>query len=367
MYRYRQNAARVILFTLVGLSLLSLAAATSNTVEATALNQLATITPTATPRPPCPPGTIDVNGNGRDDGGDDCQRLDTVARPNNCLPSPAPGELPSQEGQVECILPLSIGATPLSIGNSVGCLDILRAPYPRTMVRLQEPTRFNIVGFIPPDRLGYGQGEAGSYRIGPLPWTTVGLFLHERWGWQTYDSNGLPAFNTEALRPASDPYWYPSINNIRAYLLFGMNPNPNEVLWTVDSLPSFEYRGGFAGNPAEVRFIHSSFPLPAQEDLYSNYGPSRTGANSLPAYKMRVRTGWLLFLVTEWDNYGVNGSNQYVFVNHEGYSVLVGYPYLSYRVWDGRQPSANTGQAFCNAADGYLPVPVIEAQAVIRR
>lgn len=319
------------------------------------------------PLRPCPAGTIDINGNGRDDGGEDCQNVDEVAHPASCVPGPLGGSLPSQEGYVECILPLSIGATPLSVGNSAGCLDILRAPFPRAMARLEEPTKFNIVGFIPPERLGYPDGAPGSYRVGARPWTTTGQFLHERWGWWTYDSSGLPAFSTNAIRPASDPYWYPSINNLRAYLLFSLNTYPNAVMWSVDGLPAFDERGGFAGDPVEIRFIRSSFPLPGQDSTYSRYGPSRTGANDLPAFKMRVRTRWQLYLVAEWDNYGVNGTNEYVFTGHESYTVPVGAAYISYRVWDSRQSITNTGQAFCNAADGHVPVPVIEAQAVIRQ
>ncbi len=365
MNRYR--LPHILLALFIGFSLLLMSATASYGADEMTLNLQATaIRPTPTP-PPCPAGTIDINGNGRDDGGDDCQDLDIVTQPGTCLPSPDGGRLPSREGQVECFLPLSMGGMALSLGDSVGCLDVLRAPYPRTMVRLQEPTKFTIVGFIPPERLGYPDGAPGSYRIGPLPWTTMGLFLHERWGWWTYDSRGQSAFNTEAVRPAGDRYWYPSLNSIRAYLLFSLNTNSNEVVWSVDKYPGFEYRGGLAGSPIEIRFIQSSFPLPGQQNLYSTYGPSRTGTNTLPAFKVRTRTVWQLYLVVEWDTYGVNGNNEYILTGHEGGTVPVGAPFTSYRVWDGRQSPNNTGQAFCNTADGYVPVPVLEAQAVIRR
>ena len=51
---------------------------------------------------------------------------------------------------------------------------------------------------------------------------------------------------------------------------------------------------------------------------------------------------------------------------HHGAEIPLGQTYASYRVWDAQQSLANTASIYCNAAAGYIPLPVIEAQTVLQ-
>jgi hypothetical protein len=52
---------------------------------------------------PCPAGTIDLQGNGVNDGGDDCQPLDVLPAPDDCALLTS-NPLNTKEGQVACAL-----------------------------------------------------------------------------------------------------------------------------------------------------------------------------------------------------------------------------------------------------------------------
>ena len=88
----------------------------------------------------------------------------------------------------------------------------------------------------------------------------------------------------------------------------------------------------------------------------------------MTAFKVRVETAWQLYLVAEWDTYYVDGNNAYTRGAHQGAVAPIGSLYESYRVWDGRQSLSFGAQSvYCNAQDGYLPVPVLEAQSVLKK
>jgi hypothetical protein len=98
----------------------------------------------------------------------------------------------------------------------------------------------------------------------------------------------------------------------------------------------------------------------------SSLGPALNGTNTLPAFKLALQTRWDLYLRSEWDDYTVNVAHNYVLAAHRQFEVRVAPTYISYRAWDNRQSVTNAAGIYCNAAQGYIPVPVIEAQAVMR-
>lgn len=303
---------------------------------------------------PCPAGTIDVNGNGVDDG--DCELIDTIPPIDGCALADG---VPNADGHVGCVLPWGQRLT-----AAVGCLDIGRTPYPRAIVGV--PVELLVERILPPSRLaGVAFGSPGSYRLSTSEaWTTEGLYLHERYGPTSTDSFGRRAFDTRGLL-AGDAHPYPSLNNVRAYLKFTLDTGAGGVSWMTDRWPSF--RPGGLGAPFKTIYPRASFPLPDYADIFSPYGPALNGANNLPAFKLRVRSYWRLTLTAEWDTYDVNGSNQYVRTGHMRVERPFGMEFMSLRAWDDRQAPAGVGDIYCNAAAGYVPVPVIEAQTVLQR
>jgi len=305
---------------------------------------------------PCPVGMIDINANGRDDG--DCENLDVIPAPAGCMLSSL-GQLPA-DGHVDCLLPWPriAGRRPILQG-AVGCVDVTRTPYPRAMVRV--PVDFlvdQVSGGILPRIENIPSGAPGFYRLSTIEkWTVEGLRLQEVYGHATQNGS---AFNTVALLPG-DPHPYPSLNNVHAYLKFKMLADNRYLRWQ-DGYSSISYPGGL-GMPAEMFYPFSSFRLPDRTSLYSLFGPDVNNRNVLPAFKVTLTTVWTLSLVAEWDNFEVQ-NNRYVPGAHRVYQMPLGI-YLSQRAWDSRQPLQGTGSAYCNAASGYIPLPVIEAQSVL--
>ena len=208
---------------------------------------------------PCPADTIDVNGNGSDDG--DCERLDPITPIDGCALQDG---VPNADGHVGCVLPWG-----QELLAAVGCLDIRRTPYPRAIVGI--PVELLVQRILPPSRLaGVAFGSPGSYRLSTSEaWTTEGLYLHERYGQTSTDSFGRSAFDTRGLL-AGDRYPYPSLNNVRAYLKFALNTDA--VSWMTDRWPS--YLPGGLDAPFKLIYPRASFPLPNYADIFSPYGPA---------------------------------------------------------------------------------------------
>lgn len=298
---------------------------------------------------PCPEGTIDIQSNGQNDGGDDCQPLDIMpglTNPVSCGP-----EALGIDGAAHC--DTSLG---LRVYAGVGCLDVYRRPYPRTMVandlRLSSPR-------ILPDVVGVSPTSPGWYRVvGPTQ--TEGLYLHEAYGQVTTDSTGQPAFDTRSLVPG--PYRYPDINNVRIALQFAQNSGAGAI-WVLDDEV-------MASGPTRVeqvvegiKFYKSSFPIPGSEVAFD--GPDRSRRNTLPAFRLRLQTRWFLMYVATWDTFGVDGNNAYVLTGRSGVAIAI-REYTSFRAWDSRQVvDAVTRNAYCNASTGYIPLPVLEGQSVL--
>jgi hypothetical protein len=243
-------------------------------------------------------------------------------------------------------------------------VDVTRKPYPRAVVNTK--TTFTVNGLFPSVQ-NIAVGQPGWYRLAPDdgPWATEGLYLHESYGNVTFDAYGRPAFNTNALL-AGDAYPYPSFNNLRANVQFFISGPDNTFRWTVTGLDG-ETISTVNSAPVERFFAFASHPTERPYPI-SNTGPSRTGANNLPAFHVALRATWNAWLMVEWDNYFVNGNNAYVRGSHEGYAIPLGR-YYSYRVWDRQQPLAGVESIYCNASanGGYMPVPVLEAQSVLKQ
>jgi len=224
---------------------------------------------------------------------------------------------------------------------------------------------YRVTHIIPPAQLsGIAFGEPGSYRLpASSAWATEGLFLHERYGAAVTDSLGQPAFDTRALL-TGDTYPYPSVNNVRARLVFRMGTAASELTWTTAGF--YDVLNGGLADWARTTYVRSSYPLPGSLPNISLLGPALNGTNTLPAFKLALQTRWDLYLLAEWDEFTVSADHDYVYAGHRQVEVRVAPTYTSYRAWDNRQSPANATGIYCNAAQGYIPVPVIEAQTVLR-
>jgi hypothetical protein len=292
---------------------------------------------------PCPDDKIDRNENGVDDG--DCDDLDRIDLPSLCMA----GAALDANGMVTCTLPGNWDGRQLRA--STGCLAIDRDQYPRAMVNAR--LTFQITRIIPPAELPFDVTESGGYQlVNGQPWEVMGAALGELY-------QGMEAFNTRDLL-AGDPYKWPSVQNVRARLV--LKRDPTAALWQLDGALGTNTRIQ-SGREFRLMFRRSSFSEPAQN------GPDRSENNSLPAYRLRVRTAWQLYYVAQWDNYEVRNS-RYTRVSRSQVEVAMGSPYQSDRVWGGRIQDAKlqstAGLDYCTQTS-YVPVPVIEVQAVLTK
>lgn len=292
---------------------------------------------------PCPADKIDRNGNGVDDG--DCDDLDRIDLPSRCVA----GATLDANGMVACALPGSWAGRQLRA--STGCLAVDRDQFPRAMVNSR--LTFQITRIIPPAELPFDvQGSGGYELVNGQAWEVMGATLGELY-------QGTAAFNTRDLL-VGDPYPWPSVQNVRARLV--LKRDPTLALWQLEGVSGASTRIQ-SGREFRLIFQRSSFSEPAQD------GPDRQGRNSLPAYRLRVRTDWQLYYVAQWDNYEVRNS-QYTRVGRSQVEVAIGSPYRSERVWGGRSQDAQlqstAGLDYCTQSS-YVPVPVIEAQAVLTK
>ena len=320
---------------------------------------------------PCPPGTIDVIGDkDNDDGGDDCQPLDDVPTPLtvNCSPTT---ELNST-GAVVCQLDFGPGRLILPLDTAVRCVAVERTPFPRLIVGLgsresEAKTKLEAIGVLA-NVASIAVGTPGYYQPDDRgrEWTVRGLYLHERFG-------GAGSFDVRQTM-AGDAYRYPSFNNLRAVLRFQLVEA--SARWALDTRPGFgsdrAVALGGVGSPVSVdlqRYVrHASYPIndPETGPVVDN-GPDRNNVNTLPAFRLQFQAQWRLLYEATWDNFGVNGANEYVRIGTGGTGGEIELAqFWAARAWDPRQRrDGATAAAYCNAATGYLPLPVIEAQSVL--
>jgi len=320
---------------------------------------------------PCPAGTIDIQGNGRNDGGEDCQALDVMAPVNShvyCTPGPSEMLMPS--GTVTCYTTIGAG---LSVRVSPGCSAIARTPFPRAMVNV--PITFQEVGILPavtetePGGVGWYRYNSGQ------PWQVSGWRLDEKYAYRVADTNGEQSFDMRSQIPADDVWKYPSINGVRIWLDFERVLDYGEDSeWQI----SLQSSTGVTYSRRVVRgqeylvttgFRRSSHPIElggsSAEYVALDMAPDQYGGNTLPGLKIGLSTTWSLFYVASWDEYVVNGSNEYVWARNQSARVLVGR-YTSLRAWDQRQGyTESVRPIYCNALAGFVPVPVLEGQSVL--
>lgn len=306
---------------------------------------------------PCPADRIDLNGNGQDNG--DCEPLDMVNVPR---PIPTNCEPIGNYGTVRC------GLQPpfenLAVLGSPGCLRIDRNYFPRAIVNRQ--VTFQINGVIPSDDLPSSASDEGFYRtIAGDPYTVWGRTLGE-------EAQGTLRFDVGSYLSdvMSDGHPYPNIDNVTGYLELQRTPRTE---WNVEGGSGSTAIGNSQGDTLRVTFRQSSFPGPGT--TMASDGPNAdNSANELPAYRLSVQSAWTLTYVVSYDMYNVS-ANTYTFAGRVvGARVpLLGAnnPRRSWRVLGGKQGGVlqNTdGLSYCvsNVLDGYVPVPVIEMQSVLR-
>jgi hypothetical protein len=349
------------------------------------------------PRPPCPAGKIDIDGNNEDDGWPDCQPLVKVAAPSGCAPSGL-----DASGTVTCFLPgdqgSALGWGGRALRAAVGCLEISRSPFPRALANYPQDagnvggdpgTQFQLrwegvpadgaLGswIVPPADLGLAPSQSGGYlpagdatpAIGDRSDAVRGLSLGELSG------GGFGGgFNTaQILASRGYAYPYPDIQNVKAYLAFKRVANPAATDWTIDNFPTPTRS---PGGEVWFKFPRASFPAPQNGTITYN-GLDKNLNPTLPAFRLRVKSEWELVYVAEWDVYGVSSDHRYVRVGRQSEVIRSLGTYSSYRVWGGgylypqnragyvRQPKSSA--PFCQVWSSYVPVPVIEGQAVLTK
>jgi hypothetical protein len=363
---------------------------------------------TCVPRNPCPSGTIDLQGNGHNDGGDDCQTLDEISLPvfdpSACRGVETFTNDPrlGRSGGVECTIRFG-DRVPFTFYPAVGagCVRVHRDVYPRVLVGLGAAPGTD--GNIHLEAQGIFGAVAGTERLaanyyhteaddpnadtgdigtidtevgnnGRRLWTAYGLYLNERTG-GTGQAFDLRPYMGSASNGAltADTYPYPRYNNFVIRLF--MAPVPDSARWRL-GLRTLT-RGGaegptsFSVGRARNAINRASHPDAADVFYYGRVianGPDLQGGNTLPAFQLQFRMTWELWYELDYDIYQVV-NNQYVIDNEAVTLPAPDQPirsFISSRAWDPRQTIDDaTRSIYCNGRTGAIPLPVIEAQAVL--
>ncbi len=277
--------------------------------------------------PPCPDGTIDIQGNGQNDGGDDCQPWRHITTPSWCTPTPV-----DFNGNVKCILPQNAGGglgwDGTYVQAAMGCLLIDRTPYPRALVNYpQRPDQVggdtgvkfalhddglslasDMAAWIPPaDLIGLAPGQSGWYQ----PATDVAINVGNRsdavrgveLGEDTAGFDSRNILRAHGLWTGTRQNF--DIQNVKAFLAFVRDEAPDALHWdfSPNNLP---FLSGIGSN-VFFRFPRASFPAPINGDLAPD-GIDLNGGATLPAFKLVVRSQWDLWYFASWDTYYVAGN-----------------------------------------------------------
>jgi hypothetical protein len=154
------------------------------------------------------------------------------------------------------------------------------------------------------------------------------------------------------------------IDNVMAVLVFVRDGDP-EWSFPDNNLP---FPDG-SGQDVFFRFPRASFPTDINGYPVTNDGLDSHGNATLPAFRLVAQSVWDLWYWARWDNYTVV-NNQAQPTGASVVRIQVGQ-YVSNRVWGvGNQEAvwqpAGGVTPICNQAS-YVPVPVVEAQAVLTR
>lgn len=340
-----------------------------------------TQTPTAEPTDP---GPTCASNEVWDEDAHQCYGLQSVGgKPTTCLPSGVWGsdhEVATSTGDLSCLLPLQYfnedtGAyqdAGLRISGAVGCLNVEHGfgdravTQPRALTGLVEhPFRLSVTGVLTPSVLGLTFSDAGWYRqSSDSTWTVTGRTLGEMvhgQGQSTFDLRGYLG------------YRYPDIRQLNVYLRFNAQPDQTEWGFAGGTPPREAVYMANQG-PAALHwfmFFVSSYPSANAPWIRAGIGPSKTG-DYLPAYMVTARSAWTAELVYSWEVWTIEGGEYKKRADFSGSthdlfgagSTVASYRVLDYPVWDAARmaPGANTN---CDAATGFIPVPVVEAQSVL--
>jgi hypothetical protein len=341
----------------------------------------------------CPAGQVQHQVNA--DGTRDCRPTTTLTNPLDCAWSGGNVEFLSNTGLVSCQLGFGAGLPVVNMVGAVGCLNVNRTPYPRTIVNLRARTQFAINGVIDPgefsDATSFGGINNGSYVV-PVNappgrpaysypgYTVAGPFIPQRAGIalnHPLDSVSNGVWDTRNLSVAEG--FYPSINAVQARLfLFPETTRNSGILAEMYVRPAETFNlqpdGDFEANFTRASHAGQNRAMYGGIIVAPTGGPGPTaGLNNQPGYMVRAESRWNVFLEISWVPYGADANNVYspaglrTQVYRVGVTGMARDTVRSFRVWDSQQTSlTNVESVACNAATGYMPVPVIEAQVVGR-
>ena len=129
------------------------------------------------------------------------------------------------------------------------------------------------------------------------------------------------------------------------------------------------------GSQLLLTVTRSSNPNPGGSGFNSNIvnrgGPDVGGGNGLPAYMLQVRSEWQLRVQYQYEVWTIaGGAYRRTVETGNRISVISGWENIeTYRAWDRRQGNLTNilNQPYCNALNGYVPVPVMEGHTVLTR
>ena len=179
---------------------------------------------------------------------------------------------------------------------------------------------------------------------------------------------------------ASD--FYPSINNIAMRLVYVLEP-ASRLDVSFAGLPATIDPVEWDGlEPLHFTVSRSSNPSAAVgiDNLATSGGPGLGTAANLPAYKLRIESTWTLYAQWRFELWQIRGNQYQRAVNAAGQPlspITAGgivsdwLPQSGSRVWDSQQRSSvglvNAPNCNAIAAEGYVPVPVMEGRSILVR
>ena len=277
-----------------------------------------------------------------------------------------------------------------NISAAVGCVNILRQPFPRALVNV--PVKFGLASLASGGRYSLLVDPA-SFRAGQAGYSTapaIPVGTGERLG-ASAGAPGVPANSTRIWGGAGSIQkfvpvavsahsgqvgngYYPNIQAVYSWLElfpaldFGSAP----VAWTAGTQDINGYRGASYENPINPRPNHFGAPDGFLQFTYflsswgrPGHGPAQDLSLTLPAYQVKIAIPWRAYQVAFYQAWHITG-HQYKPVNAQFFSTVSASasndPYQSFRIRDPRVPAWQSTDC---AANGYIGVPVIEAQTVL--
>ncbi len=384
----------LVLCAVLGSALLLLASGDGSRTLAQAGS---TPTPTAEPTsiPSCPSDRVDRNHNGQDNG--DCIPIANAFLNDPIVICATGSGISSRYGRVSCqarwIVNGAVADVPVPrLLVNQGCVDVRRNPYPRLMVGLGTPT-LTYEGLVPTSSAdvnpgnwmtGYQEGwyQTGLSGIGLIGLPAGGEYAAGNWLGQAFGGTYMGAEFPPVRVDNTAGDFYPSINNIAMRLVYVLEPSSAlEVSFAgmPTTMAPVEWNGL---EPLHFTVSRSSNPSAAigVDSIATSGGPGIGTVANLPAYKLRVESTWTLYAQWRFERWEIRGNQYQRAVNTAGQPVSpitaggIVSGWLSRsgsRVWDSQQRSSvglvNAPNCNANAAEGYVPVPVMEGRSILVR